>query len=417
MWCHSQLLLLVVWHSARAWAQCQSLQCLPAEYNPDIELDAPHLIRKYGYPVETHTVTTADGFILTLHRIPHGRKMSKTSADGTGNRIENEIKSKEPVLMQHGLLASSACWILAPPEKAPAYIMADAGYDVWLSNSRGNHYSRNHTHLSPDDKHFWDFSWDEMGSLDLPAVIDYILATTRHEQLYYIGHSMGTTIFFACMATKPEYNSKVKAMFGLGPVATVGHVTSPIKYLAPITSTIEELLELLGDYEFLPHNENFIKWTEYICDSFEYEEIMCMNAVFFLTGYDAAQINMTWLPVIFGHTPEGTSIRTLAHYAQEILNGQFQHYDFGKTENMRRYNQTTPPLYDLSRVNVPVVLMWGKNDLLADPKDVALLAEKLPNLLVSYKVPLPKFNHIDFIWGIDAGRYVYRVILKYMKHL
>nr|XP_045622183.1 lipase member K-like isoform X2 [Procambarus clarkii] len=315
MWCHSQLLLLVVWHSARAWAQCQSLQCLPAEYNPDIELDAPHLIRKYGYPVETHTVTTADGFILTLHRIPHGRKMSKTSADGTGNRIENEIKSKEPVLMQHGLLASSACWILAPPEKAPAYIMADAGYDVWLSNSRGNHYSRNHTHLSPDDKHFWDFSWDEMGSLDLPAVIDYILATTRHEQLYYIGHSMGTTIFFACMATKPEYNSKVKAMFGLGPVATVGHVTSPIKYLAPITSTIE-----------------------------------------------------TWLPVIFGHTPEGTSIRTLAHYAQEILNGQFQHYDFGKTENMRRYNQTTPPLYDLSRVNVPVVLMWGKNDLLADPK-------------------------------------------------
>nr|XP_045622184.1 lipase lipl-3-like isoform X3 [Procambarus clarkii] len=297
MWCHSQLLLLVVWHSARAWAQCQSLQCLPAEYNPDIELDAPHLIRKYGYPVETHTVTTADGFILTLHRIPHGRKMSKTSADGTGNRIENEIKSKEPVLMQHGLLASSACWILAPPEKAP-----------------------------------------------------------------------GTTIFFACMATKPEYNSKVKAMFGLGPVATVGHVTSPIKYLAPITSTIEELLELLGDYEFLPHNENFIKWTEYICDSFEYEEIMCMNAVFFLTGYDAAQINMTWLPVIFGHTPEGTSIRTLAHYAQEILNGQFQHYDFGKTENMRRYNQTTPPLYDLSRVNVPVVLMWGKNDLLADPK-------------------------------------------------
>ena len=69
------------------------------------------------------------------------------------------------------------------------------------------------------------------------------------------------------------------------------------------------------------------------------------------------------------------------------------------------------PSHRLDKVTVPVALMWSRNDWLADPKDVEYLF-RLPNLVDNYCIPLPKFNHIDFIWGVDADNLVYDRIFK-----
>lgn len=62
--------------------------------------------------------------------------------------------------MQHGLIDSSDTFIVNDPDKAPAFIMAKNGFDVWLGNSRGNKYSRRHVSLNPDkDAAYWNFSW------------------------------------------------------------------------------------------------------------------------------------------------------------------------------------------------------------------------------------------------------------------
>nr|CAD7571522.1 unnamed protein product [Timema californicum] len=63
----------------------------------DIFLDVPEIIKKSGYPVEVHHVTTEDGYIVTLHRLP--RRMSE----------------KAPTLVQHGIFHSSADSIISGP--------------------------------------------------------------------------------------------------------------------------------------------------------------------------------------------------------------------------------------------------------------------------------------------------------------
>lgn len=45
---------------------------------------------------------------------------------------------------------------------ATTCLCARVGYDVWLANSRGNAYSRNHTHLDLKSDEYWGFSFDEM---------------------------------------------------------------------------------------------------------------------------------------------------------------------------------------------------------------------------------------------------------------
>lgn len=66
-------------------------------------------------------------------------------------------------------------------------------------------------------------------------MIDYILYTTRHEKMYYIGHSEGTTQFWVMASEKPEYNSKISLMIGLAPAAFSGNIRGPIRKLAKLT--------------------------------------------------------------------------------------------------------------------------------------------------------------------------------------
>jgi lysosomal acid lipase/cholesteryl ester hydrolase len=117
---------------------------------------------------------------------------------------------------------------------------------VWLGNLRGNTYSRYHETLSETDIKFWDFSWDEMAEYDLPAMIDYIYDVKSQEDkanfdhdLLYVGHSMGGTIFYAMMATKLEYNTKVRAAFLLAPVTYMAGLKAIYTWVAPLAKPIQ----------------------------------------------------------------------------------------------------------------------------------------------------------------------------------
>ncbi len=105
-----------------------------APHYEEEKMNFDEILNKNKYPLESHDVTTEDGYILKLYRIPNG----KDSA------FDPIILTKQPILLQHGIFDSSDGWVCNSPEKCFPFILADMGYDVWLSNSRGNKHSKRH---------------------------------------------------------------------------------------------------------------------------------------------------------------------------------------------------------------------------------------------------------------------------------
>src|SRR6218665_2645427 len=59
----------------------------------------------------------------------------------------------------------------------------------------------------------FNYSWDHMVKYDLPAMLKFALATTGQPDLFYIGHSQGTLISFACFSRDLELAKKVRYSF------------------------------------------------------------------------------------------------------------------------------------------------------------------------------------------------------------
>ena len=74
---------------------------------------ASDAILRAGYPLEEHSVTTADGYVLQMHRIP-------------------QRNARDVVFLQHGVLDTSLGWVVGGTGNSVALAAHDAGFDVWL---------------------------------------------------------------------------------------------------------------------------------------------------------------------------------------------------------------------------------------------------------------------------------------------
>lgn len=391
----------------------QGIQNLSSrKYSP---FDTVEALKNSGFPFETHDVVTEDGYILTLHRILSSHGYNKL--DGASEEV------KIPVFLQHGLWSSSGDWIVSGTSHSLAFLLSKSGYDVWLGNARGNLYSRKHTWLCPnkDSKQFWNFSWHEMGSKDLPAMIDHILKITEKKQIFYIGHSLGTTMCFVLLSTKPEYNDKIRALFALAPVAYLNHLRSDVlRNLASVSDRLYDVLELTGYHSFMPGN-GIVSIVDGLLS--QNNNTLTNNASLILSnlsGYACESVKKNLKEVIIAHIAAGTSTKVLAHFAQSLRNEKnFRQFDFGVEKNMIAYGQKEPPCYQMSNIRIPVMLFYSKEDWLSTMEDVEALADVLENNingnLIRKKIELNNFNHLDFIWGSIARQNIFNHILTYME--
>ncbi len=351
------------------------------------------------YPFASYTVTTDDGYILKMFRI-----------QAKNSQIQN---GKPVVFLQHGIIDSGDSWVINGESNSLGFVLANAGYDVWIGNNRGNKYSRLHMKLSPDKKEFWDYSFQEMGRYDVKAQVEYALQVTGQPKLTFVGHSQGTSQMFAAMSdseTAGFIKANVKKFIALAPIVYLTHQTSMLISLMGRTPLLEQTANLLGVQEWLPgacsQTSAQSSFEAAVC------KVIPQFCNFGLSMFDQnpKYDNLKNLPTFLRHMPSGTSLRTLIHYKQNMYQQdkevpRFQKYNFGESENMRRYGQKTPPEYNLDLINIPVRTFNGLNDILGDVTDNTILQKNLQQRGKNFKAySYNDCGHMTFMWAINASK-------------
>ncbi|XP_030476896.2 triacylglycerol lipase 2 isoform X2 [Syzygium oleosum] len=254
----------------------------------------------HGYQCQEFDVVTQDGYILNVQRIPEGR------AGGSGGGT-----NKQPVLLQHGVLVDGMTWLLNPPEQDLPLILADNGFDVWISNTRGTQFSRRHTSLDPTNPDFWNWSWDELVAFDLPAVFDFIHGKTG-KKIDYVGHSLGTLTVLASLS-EGRLVDKLQSAALLSPIAYLSHMTTALGVTAA-RAFVGEITTLFGLAEFNPKGEPVANFLQALC---AYPGVDCYDLLAALTGKNCC-LNVSTVDLFLENEPQSTSTRNLVHLSQKL---------------------------------------------------------------------------------------------------
>jgi len=333
---------------------------------------------------DQHTVTTSDGFSLNLQHLVRGFTAA-TPADNT-----------KVVYLQHGLFDSSDTWLLNGPENSLPYMLANAGYDVWMGNSRGNQYSP-----TTESK----FSWDEMASADLPAFLKTIREQTQAAKVALIGHSQGAVEILASLIDGHVLPTEVSGVVTLGAPAQLKNQRSKLFAILG-KMRVDDLTKKIPSKIFTPTLGFFNSAIGNL--GFPYDALFqfVFGPTKLLTGSN-----------FHNHFPAPTSGQKLAHWVQSARTGRFQHFEANTLRDPAK-----APAYDPAAIpanSVKIATFIGGNDLLATKADI----EGFLNPALESQGNLAKtqvfdgYAHMDFTWSLDAPKTVYPVIMDYLKTL
>ncbi|RWS27157.1 gastric triacylglycerol lipase-like protein [Leptotrombidium deliense] len=222
---------------------------------------------------------------------------------------------------------------------------------------------------------------------------------------------------FGLLSEKPEYSQIIQPFIALAPVTRLANVKTLMRFPISNRAFMSYLYETGGS--FWPANSMLNSIGKNICSKPILAEI-CALSMFLFSGFDAPQLNKTRMSVYVSHTPAGSSAWNVLHYGQSLRSKLFRKFDFGEEENVRRYGSRTPPVYDLLNISKTskkfIALLHSRNDYLADTNDVRFIYDKLKdNLILDFQVAFEKWNHLDFIWGLQSAKYVNVIVIQLLE--
>ncbi|XP_039009375.1 triacylglycerol lipase 2-like [Hibiscus syriacus] len=358
----------------------------------------------HGYKCQEHQVETKDGYILSMQRIPEGRVEGN---GGAGN-------TKQPVLIQHGVLVDGMAWLLNSPQENLPMVLADKGFDVWIANTRGTRFCREHVSLDSSQPEFWNWSWDELVSFDLPAVFDFVFNQTQ-QRIHYIGHSLGTLIGLASFSEGHQANTLKSAAF-LSPIAYLSHMNTALGTVAA-KAFVGEITTWFGVAEFNPKGQQASVFLKSLCN---YPGVDCYDLLNAITGKNCC-LNFSTVDLFIKNEPQSTATKNMVHLAQTVRDGVIVKYNYGRPDyNVMHYGAAKPPVYNISNIprDLPIFISYGGKDALSDIQDVQLLLDSLKfhdvNKLMTQFIK--DYAHADFVMGTNAKDVVYNQVVMFFEN-
>ncbi|GAM20357.1 hypothetical protein SAMD00019534_035320 [Acytostelium subglobosum LB1] len=377
---------------------------IPNRLFSDKELDVrsvKEIVEQAGYPYEQYHVTTEDGYILLLERIPNKQ-------------------SKHILYLQHGVFDNSFAWVATGPTQSLAFAAHDQGYDVFLGNLRGNG-ERLHTEHNISAKQYWDFSVNEHAFKDIPSFIQVIrqvkikeLATQNNDvvsandiNISAVAHSMGAAcilmyIVFMGILKKSHHLSRVIL---LSPAGVHEKAPKIVDFLGPLINLWVSIFPVYV-FKFPSDTIRVITAKIYhdLMSNTPTKDLMVYLVSRFLLGGEMKNHPLEKIHNLAYNTFSGTSVKTYRHFFQIRKAKKFQAFDYGKQKNMELYG-TPYPLnfldhYDV--INIPVHFIMGLNDNLIEPHNIIKHYSTLKKFHPEFAfLKASKSGHIEFTLGLD----------------
>jgi len=364
------------------------------------------IITSLGYPYEAYRVTTEDGHVLLLERIPRR-------------------ESRKVVFLQHGVLDSSISWVSNGVVGSQAFAAFDQGYDVFLGNLRGL-ASREHVDKHISSKKYWNFSVNEHGLQDIPAMMTKVhelkmleLPGSSHSEyvdydpkylpytLCGIAHSLGGAsmlmyVVTQCLAKRPHYLSR---LILLSPAGFHDDAPLSVKVCQYVVPLIASVLSYFMPGIYIPTRFFRALFNKLSRDFQNYPALggLVQALLSYLIGGDSSN----WVGAIgvshynMNNMP-GVAVRVAVHLAQMARARRFLMYNFGSKElNLRAYG--TPYPLDIGAnygvIDIPVDLVGGRKDKLIPPSMIRKHYDAMKSAGCQASYSEFEFAHLDFTFA------------------
>ena len=202
---------------------------------------------------------------------------------------------------------------------------------------------------------------------------------------------------FVGLSEKPDYfKDKVSLFVALGPVSQISHTQADVfRLILPFYDEIANTAWLFGVHEILGANWLTNTATRLFCKNITW---FCELIIGIATSSDPALDDNDRYAVYMSHSPNGSSLDAILHYAQNIKEKRFQVWSDDYTDVIGRSKKRTTDLIPLENIQeVPVAIFAGIEDTLADTVDAEWTRDQIGDNVVHYEEI--HAGHLSFLVG------------------